>query len=376
VATAPEILAIEKLHQAAQARLGFAAAFLSLAEWQAAVAPLSPAATAASWLTSSLKVIVAIRILSRRLAVQHYQLIRALETGRTLGVPEGSPASTTTTTLGSLRSNFRSTALDIASLPSPLTRSDDPDIRWFEERLAAVPQDALPGAIHLDDIEVDPLIQEYLDVEGDGDATTIPIDRYSWPEDMSLDQVDTAYRDLLRKQATDAGSRVSDLRKSADLSPDEVLTQIETVHGSTGSIGSGTVDAAGIASGRDAILGAIRNDRLVLAVARGTGPDPCAFCALLASRGFVYKSEATAGVGDSEAIVKYHIHCHCYPIFRFVRASELPPLNAYFQEKWPEVTEGYRGHDAVKAWRRWIYAQRKANPGAPHGISVFARTQP
>ncbi|HEX9089722.1 MAG TPA: hypothetical protein VF867_19680 [Arthrobacter sp.] len=375
MATAPEILAIEKLHQAAQARLGFAAAFLSLAEWQA-VAPLNPAATAASWLTFSLKAIVAIRILSRRLAVQHYQLIRALETGRTLGVPEGSPSTTTSTTLGSLRSSFRKTAIDIASLPSPLTRSDDPNIRWFEEQLASIPKDFLPGAIHLDDIEVDPLIQSYMDVEGGGDAKAIPVDKYTWPEDMSLDQVDAAYRDLLRKQAEDTGSRVKDLRKSADLSPDEVLTQIETTHASAGSIGSGTVDAAGIASGRDAMLGAIRNDRLVLAVARGTGPDPCAFCALLAGRGFVYKSEATAGVGDSETIVKYHIHCHCYPIFRFVRASELPALNAYFQEKWPEVTQGYSGHDAVKAWRRWIYAQRKANPGAPHGISVFARTNP
>ncbi|HEX9225072.1 MAG TPA: hypothetical protein VF885_00270 [Arthrobacter sp.] len=373
MATAPEVLAAERLHQAAQARLGFAAAFLSLAEWQA-VAPLNPAATAASWLTFSLKAIVAIRIMSRRLAVEHYQLIRALETGRTLGVPEGSPSTTTSTTLGSLRSNFRRTALDIASLPSPLTRSDDPDIRWFEEQLAAVPQDALPGALHLDDIEVDPLIQAYLDVEGGGDATEIPIDKYTWPKDMSLEQVDDAYRTLLRQQAADTGNKVKDLRKSADLSPDEVLTQIETTHASAGSIGSGTVDAAGIASGRDAILGAIRNDRLILAVARGTGPDPCAFCAMLASRGFVYKSEATAGVGDSEGIVKYHIHCHCYPIFRFVRASELPALNRYFQEKWTDVTDGYSGHDAVKAWRRWIYAQRKANPGAPHGVSIFAQT--
>jgi hypothetical protein len=372
MATSPEVLAAERLHQAAQARLGFAAAFLSLAEWQA-VAPLNPAGTAASWLTFSLKAIVAIRILSRRLAVQHYQLIRALETGRTLGVPEGFPATTGNTTLGDLRSNFRATALDIASLPSPRSRSDDPDLRWFEEQLASIPPDFLPGAIHLDDIEVDPFIQDLLDVEGDGDATTISIDKYAWPEDMSADQVDKAYRDLLRKQTTDAATKVNDLRKSADLSPDEALTQIETTHDSAGSIGSGTVDSAGMAGGRNAILNAIRDDRLVLAVARGTGPDPCAFCALLAGRGFVYKSEATAGVGDDEAIVKYHIHCHCYPIFRFIRASELPPLNAYFQEKWIDVTDGYSGHDAVKAWRRWIYKQRKANPGAPHGVSIFAK---
>jgi len=370
MATDPEVLAVEKLHQAAQARLGFAAAFLSLSEWQA-VAPLKPAETAATWLAFSLRAIAAVRILSRKLAVQHYQLIRALETGRTLGVPEGSPATTGSTTLGDLRSNYRKTALDIASLPSPRSRSDDPDVRWFEEQLASIPPDALPGAIHLDDIEVDPLIQDLLDVEGSGDATTIPIDRYSWPKDLTLDQVDTAYRDLLRQQTLDAGTKVDGLRKSPDLSPDEALTAIETTHTSTGSTASGTVDSAGMAAGRDAILGAIRNDRLVLAVARGTGPDPCAFCAMLASRGFVYKSEATAGVGDSEAIVKYHIHCHCYPIFRYLKISELPPLNTYFQEKWYEVTAGRSGHDAVKAWRRWIYAQRKANPDAPHGVPVI-----
>lgn len=369
MATDPEVLAAEKLHQAAQARLGFAAAFLSLSEWQA-VAPLQPAETAASWLAFSLRAIAAVRKLSRRLAVEHYQLVRALETGRTLGVPEGFPATLGSTTLGDLRSNYRKTALDIASLPSPRSRSDDPDIRWFEEHLASIPPDALPGAIHLDDIEVDPLIQDFLDAEGSGDATTISIDKYTWPKDLSREEVDSAYRDLLRQQAVDAGAKVNDLRKSPDLSPDEALTAIETTHASTGSVSSGTVDSAGMAAGRDAILGAIRNDRLVLAVARGTGPDPCAFCAMLASRGFVYKSEATAGVGDSEAIVKYHIHCHCYPIFRYVKESELPALNAYFQEKWYEVTYPYNGHAAVKAWRRWIYAQRKANPDAPHGVPV------
>ena len=373
MATEPEVLAVEKLHQAAQARLGFAAAFLSLAEWQA-VAPLNPAGTAASWLTFSLKAIVAIRILSRKLAVQHYQLIRALETGRTLGVPEGSPGTTGSTTLGDLRSNFRSTALDIASLPSPRVRSDDPDLRWFEEQLASIPPDALPGVIHLDDIEVDPLIQDVLDAEKIGDATRISIDKYTWPGDMSAAQVDEAYRELLRKQTADAATKVDGLRQNADITPDEALTGIETAHDTAGSIGSGTVDAAGMAGGRNAILDAIRNDRLVLAVARGTGPDPCAFCAMLASRGFVYKSEATAGVGDSEAIVKYHIHCHCYPIFRFIRASELPPHNRYYQEKWIDVTDGYSGHDAVKAWRRWIYAQRKANPQSPHGASVTTQT--
>jgi hypothetical protein len=367
MATQAEVLAAEALHQAAQARLGFAAAFMALAEWEAVTA-LNPVETSAQFLTFSLKAIVAIRKMSRRLAVAHYQLIRALETGRTLGVPEGSPQGPVT--IDALRTNFRDAAIDVAALPSPRTRSDDPDIRWFEETLASIPPERVPSAINLDDLEVDPLIQDFLDAEGPADTKTIPVDKYDWPTDLTLKEVEDAYRELLRKQSvTTVSAKVQEVRSSVGLSPDEVIGQIEEVHASAGSIGSGIVDALGVNAGRDAVIGAVKSDRLVLAVARGTGPDPCAFCSMLASRGFVY-SESTAGVGNAEEIVKYHIHCHCYPIYRYVRESELPPLSRYFQEKWRDVTDGYSGNDARKAWRRWIYAQRKANPGAPHGVQV------
>ncbi len=367
MAAADEVLAIERLHQAAQARLGFAAAFLALAEWRV-VSTTDPAGTSASWVANSLKVIVAVRKMSRQLAVAHYQLIRALETGRTLGVPEGSPASARATSLGTLRRNFRSTALDIAAFPSSRSRSDDPDIRWFEEQLANVPEDRAPASIRLDEIEVEPLIKNLLDKEGTNDSVNVTVDRYDWPEEiLTFDEVDDAYRDLLRKQAVkNAADKVKALRSNPDISPDEAVIGIEDAHTTAGSIGSGTVDAAGMDAGRQAIIGAIQSDRLVLAVARGTGPDPCSFCSLLASRGFVYK-ESTAGVGDSDVIKKYHIHCHCFPIFRYVRESELPPLSAYFKEQWPEVTKGYSGKAARNAWRRWIYAQRRENPDAPHG---------
>lgn len=366
MATAEEVLATERLHQAAQARLGFAAAFLALAEWQN-VAALNPAGTAGSWLANSLKVIVAIRKMSRRLAVAHYQLVRALETGRTLGVPEGSPTSTTSTSLGSLRRNFRDAALEIAALPSPRTRSDDPDIRWFEERLAATPPDAVPDAIHLDDIEVDPLIQKLLDAEGTNDSESVTVDRYEWPDDLTSQEVEDAFTALLRKQAKDAADKVKALRSNPDISPDEALSGIEDAHATHGSIGSGTVDAAGMDAGRDAIRGALKDDRLVLAVARGTSGDPCAFCAMLASRGFVYANEGTAGVSENPVVKQYHVHCHCFPIYKFVKASQLPELSQYFHDMWPKVTAGYAGNEARKAWRRWIYAQRKANPDAPHG---------
>jgi hypothetical protein len=374
-----EVEAVEKLHQAAQARLGIAAAYLALSEWES-VKPLDPEESSKAWILISIRIIVAVRKLSRQLAINYYQLVRGLETGSTLGVPED---STGNVTLGDLRKNFRDLALDVAALPSPLTPSDDPDIRWFEEQLESVDlPDAQtpPRLIRLADAEVDPLIQDLLDVEDSStNSEPVTIDEFDWEEAMTRDEVDEEFRALLRKQARDAAEKVQALRSSTELSPDQVLTQIEKSHAAAGSIGSGTVDAAGIDGGRQIIDTALSRDRKVKMIARGTSSDPCAFCAMLAGRGFVFVG-ATSGVGASEDftvsqdIKAYHIHCKCFPIVKFTTTSQLPELNRYFKQQWPIVTEGNSGLDALNAWRRWIYAKRKLNPDAPHGARLNTPT--
>jgi Flp pilus assembly secretin CpaC len=125
VTVAAEVAAVEQLHQAAQARLGIAAAYLALSEWKSVNAN-NPDETSQTWILVSIRIIVAVRKLSRQLAINYYQLVRGLETGSTLGAPAN---STGNVTLGDLRKNFRDMALDVAALPSPRTVSDDPDIR-------------------------------------------------------------------------------------------------------------------------------------------------------------------------------------------------------------------------------------------------------
>jgi hypothetical protein len=367
-----EIAAVEQLHQAAQARLGIAAAYLALSEWKS-VNALEAEESSAGWILTSIRIIVAVRKLSRQLAINYYQLVRGLETGSTLGAP---PGSTGNVTLGTLRKNFRDLALDVAALPSPLSHSDDPDIRWFEEQLKSrdLPEAQTPGRlIRLDDAEVDPLIQDLLDVEDSStNSEPVTIDEFDWEEAMTRDEIDEEYRELLRKHARDAAKKARALRSSTELSPDQVITQIEKSHAAAGSVGSGTVDAAGMEGGRQVIDTALRSDKKVKMIARGTSSNPCAFCAMLASRGFVFTG-ATSGVGDSEDftvsqdIKLYHVNCHCFPIVKFTTTSQLPELNAYFKQQWPIVTKGNSGLDALNAWRRWIYAKRKNNPDAPHG---------
>jgi hypothetical protein len=149
-----------------------------------------------------------------------------------------------------------------------------------------------------------------------------------------------------------------------------VITQIEKSHTAAGSVGAGTVDAIGMEGGRQVIDTALRSDRKVKMIARGTSSNPCAFCAMLASRGFVFAG-ATSGVGEAtdftvgDDIKRYHTNCHCFPIVKFTTESKLPELNQYFKEQWPIVTEGYSGLDALNAWRRWIYAKRRITPKTP-----------
>src|SRR4029453_15356168 len=127
MATAPEVFALERLHQAAQARLGIAAAFLSLAEWEQVTAT-SAQATSAAWLEASLLTIVAAGKLSSQLAIAYYRLARALETGRTLG------GTGEIIALSTLRRDFRDLTIDIAALPPPPPPSHYPHTPVFQKK--------------------------------------------------------------------------------------------------------------------------------------------------------------------------------------------------------------------------------------------------
>lgn len=63
-------------------------------------------------------------------------------------------------------------------------------------------------------------------------------------------------------------------------------------------------------SGRQTVLNAVKSDRKATGWERDTDGDPCSFCAMLATRGAVYRSEASA---DFQA----HSNCKCWaePVF-------------------------------------------------------------
>lgn len=83
--------------------------------------------------------------------------------------------------------------------------------------------------------------------------------------------------------------------------------------------------------GRDTITLNGGRDRSNPRFARVPSRLPCAFCAMLASRGFVYKNEITAG---SEG--QYHDDCRCVIVPGW---GSNPSVDGYNPEKWLDVYE-------------------------------------
>jgi len=73
---------------------------------------------------------------------------------------------------------------------------------------------------------------------------------------------------------------------------------------------SGAVSRDVLAGGRDTIFAEQQRDQRARGVARITGAAPCAFCAMLASRGPVYLSAESAGQKDGQ-MMQWHTHCDC-----------------------------------------------------------------
>lgn len=109
-----------------------------------------------------------------------------------------------------------------------------------------------------------------------------------------------------------------------------------------------------LAGERDTVLGTVRASQVIVGWRRVTDADPCAFCALLASRGAMY----------SKTTVSFQAHdgdeCTAEPLYEH---EDEPSSVLDLQEQWRKATAGTSGAESVRAWRRHWEGQR-ANPDA------------
>jgi hypothetical protein len=123
--------------------------------------------------------------------------------------------------------------------------------------------------------------------------------------------------------------------------------------------------------GRRTILRAVDTDPQMVGWARVQGgKDSCAFCAMLISRGPVYKEAANAGLGADnvsaaeivkqgddklldELMSRWHDNCDCKVVPVYNRAS-WPGREQYLEAEriWAAVTGPYKGVEKLNAFRR------------------------
>lgn len=115
-----------------------------------------------------------------------------------------------------------------------------------------------------------------------------------------------------------------------------------------------------LSGGRAQHLEMVRQDASAIGWIRVTDGDPCAFCAMLASRGPKYQSEWSAtrvvkgrGTKRPRAIGDlYHDNCGCTAEAVYSNTQAWPGRGREFQKLWYEATKGYSGQDARNAFRR------------------------
>lgn len=129
---------------------------------------------------------------------------------------------------------------------------------------------------------------------------------------------------------------------------------------------SGAVSKLVLGGGRDTVERSMLTDEKALGWARVTDGDPCAWCAMLASRGGVFKSAQTAGDPRTGAM-PWHPHDGCTAEPVFSRNAPLPGRGQEFQDLWYSATEGEFGAAKLNAFRRAYEAQQT-------GASVISLT--
>lgn len=114
--------------------------------------------------------------------------------------------------------------------------------------------------------------------------------------------------------------------------------------------GKAAVDTAAAAAvrlvlngGRGTLVDAVEADPVALGWIRVTDGDPCAFCALLASRGPTFKSQGSAGF-------QAHDSCACTAEPVYDRNTEWPGRNREWADLYSEVAQGQP--DPLNAFRR------------------------
>lgn len=332
---------VELVYYWALNQLGNGLVVDSLDLWQGVPAS-KQAARSSWWLVELLKLLFGFRKEAQELAIRYYRLVRALRLGETIGIDGESVGDTVS--LERLRDEFeqivdeidRETLGDVAPNwgQEDATFDDPPALEMGDDE----------DAIRIDQsIDVDELIRKQDDA-AEQEATDV-LDRLGLSNLTkklgTIDPNSAEFEAEVRKAHTDAGNRQAAaamrimLNASRGLVYDLADTDLK-------------------------ILGWVRYSR--------TG-TPCGWCAMLISRGFVYKTRRgaegkgakaqTVRAGDASETDKYHDNCRCVAVPIFLESqyesSSLFDLNREYDRLWQngDKANGLPANPSLSEWRAY-----------------------
>ncbi|WP_394615890.1 hypothetical protein JNUCC0626_40170 [Lentzea sp. JNUCC 0626] len=300
----------------------------------AGVPPTRTAATSGAWLARAVHLVMTRRARSRELALAYYRLVRALRTGSTIADPR--KPEPLYVSLNMLRREF--TAL--AGTQSDSKRALRPDDR---ASAAAQAEEDPTDRITVERLDHLDREQQRLEREAEREATLV------------LDALGP--KNLERKlKAIDTDAPATDV--------DELR---EDAHRRAGTRQAAAAERVAMDGARSTVWMLAQRDKRVVGYARisRTG-TPCGWCAMLISRGAVYKSaegsSSDLSFGDLD---KYHDGCHCYaePIYSREQFdnSPLTALNRRYKAEWKShiADRGFKGKAALTEWRRRIRQEQR-----------------
>lgn len=296
---------VELVYYAALIQYGLKAQEDAVELWQDV--PPTGAARSGTWLRNVLRYIALRRKRTRALTIAKYRLVRALRTGYTIAEP-GKP-SPPRTTIGELARNFE-------SLSGATVRTD-------LEESTPVPVESIDVTpTELDRLEQSSQREAQIDLEALG------------PNNLD--------KKLAELDLEDEAGAVDQKRAEA--------------HQKAGRRQAAAVERLVLNGARSATWSLAAKDKRAVGYVRfSTTGTPCGWCAMLISRGAVYKTAQSAKYAEGDL---YHDNCKCdvMPVFSQEQydGSDLFDLNRKYSALWPQVTRGLSGKAAVSAWRRFI----------------------
>lgn len=330
------------------------------------------------WSAEASRLILTRRARARALGIAYYRLASALMTGST--VPDPDEPGPDTVTLNDLQDRFETLVRDESPSGARRETSDPAPRRTPSPQRAAASDLSGRGtsARGRRRPAPDPNTGIDLSEEPDMDAP-VPVEaermqdaEETTPQRQLADEVRIAVDGLgsanlrKRERGVDTTKPARDVDKQRKANDDAAGARTAAAGARITSDGS-----------RDVVHDLTKRDRKAIGYARvSRSGTPCGFCAMLISRGVVYKSEASAGGKTSSAATvrrgqaavgdEYHDHCRCEAVAVFSMAQfDTDPrfdLNREYGRLWGPVTRGHAGKAALTVWRRFIRERGSQSP--------------